>query len=152
MITNSVAFGDLDNQQIKYKYLEYYGDEIRYTFPLPLYQYILLILCWSMINLIMNFVMIRLVAGFHWEPRPQSGMTVKISYRYVTKGDLAASKWVNYESGVYFNNNGVINNLPGWTVGNTTSQKELRGLILIMMVTRIWLSQEVEFRQLFTKM
>jgi hypothetical protein len=24
---------------------------------------------------------------------------------------------------VYFNNNGVINNLPGWTVGNTQSQK-----------------------------
>lgn len=123
MITNSVAFGDLDNQQIKYKYLEYYGDEIRYTFPLPLYP------IYSIDTVLVDdqpyyeFCYDPIGGWISLGTRPQSGMTVKISYRYVTKGDLAASKWVNYESGVYFNNNGVINNLPGWTVGNTTSQK-----------------------------
>lgn len=123
MITNSVAFGDLDNQQIKYKYLEYYGDGIRYTFPLPLYP------IYSIDTVLVDdqpyyeFCYDPIGGWISLGTRPQSGMTVKISYRYVTKGDLAASKWVNYESGVYFNNNGVINNLPGWTVGNTTSQK-----------------------------
>lgn len=37
MITNSVAFGDLDNQQLKYKFLEYYGDGTRSAFSLPLF-------------------------------------------------------------------------------------------------------------------
>jgi hypothetical protein len=57
------------------------------------------------------------------ETQVQSGLSIKIKYRYVSMGDLAASKWANYASGVYFNNNGVINSLPGWTVGNTETQK-----------------------------
>jgi hypothetical protein len=123
MITNSVAFGDLDNQQIKYKYLEYYGDGIRYSFPLPLFP------IYSIDTVLVDDLPYH---EYCYDPisgwislgtNPQSGTTVKISYRYVSKGDLAASKWVNYESGVYFNSNGVMNNLPGWTVGNTQSQK-----------------------------
>jgi hypothetical protein len=38
-------------------------------------------------------------------------------------GDLAVSKWINYQSAVYFNNGGTISNLPGWTVGHTQGQK-----------------------------
>ncbi|NWG27476.1 MAG: VCBS repeat-containing protein, partial [Ignavibacteriaceae bacterium] len=123
MITNSVAFGDLDNQQIKYKFLEYYGDGTRYAFYLPFYP------VYSIDTVLVDDLP---YSQYCYDPisgwlslgmRPQSGITVKISYRYITIGDLAASKWVYYESGVYFNNNGIINTLPGWTVGNTESQK-----------------------------
>ena len=123
MITNSVAFGDLDNQQIKYKYLEYYGDGARYAFHLPLYP------IYSIDTVLVDdlpyfeYCYDPISGWISLGTTPLSGVTVKISYRYISKGDLAASKWVNYESGVYFNNNGVMNNLPGWTVGNTQSQK-----------------------------
>ena len=40
MITNSVAFGDLDNQQIKYKHLEYTGNGTRYAFHLPSFPHL----------------------------------------------------------------------------------------------------------------
>ncbi len=123
MITNSVAFGDLDNQQIKYKYLEYTGDGTRYAFHLPLFP------IYSIDTVLVDdlpYYQYRYNPISGWLSLgtiPQSGFTVKISYRYISKGDLAASKWVYYESGVYFNNNGVINTLPNWTVGNTQSQK-----------------------------
>lgn len=123
MITNSVAFGDLDNQQIKYKYLEYYGDGERSVFPIPLFP------IYSIDTVLVDD---QPYYAYCYDPisgwlslgtKPQSGITIKISYRYIAKGDLGASKWVNYESGIYFNNNGVINTMPGWTVGNTLSQK-----------------------------
>lgn len=123
MITNSVAFGDLNNQQVKYKFLEYYGDGIRNVFPLPLFP------IYSIDTVLVDdqpfyeYCYNPIEGWLSLGTVPQSGMTVKISYRYISKGDLAASKWVNYESGVYFNNNGVINSLPNWTVGNTESQK-----------------------------
>ncbi|MDT3695041.1 MAG: FG-GAP-like repeat-containing protein [Ignavibacterium sp.] len=123
MITNSVAFGDLDNQQLKYKFLEYYGDGTRSVFALPLFP------VYSIDTVLIddqpyNAYCYDPVSGWiSLGTKPQAGITIKISYRYIAKGDLAASKWVNYESGVYFNNNGVINTLPGWTVGNTQSQK-----------------------------
>ena len=123
MITNSVAFGDLDNQQIKYKYLEYAGDGTRYAFHLPLYP------IYSIDTVLVDdqpydqYCYNPISGWLSLGTKPGSGITVKISYRYISKGDLAASKWVYYESGIYFNNNGVINTLPGWTVGNTESQK-----------------------------
>jgi hypothetical protein len=123
MITNSVAFGDLDNQQLIYKFLEYTGDGIRSVFNLPLYP------IYSVDTVLVDdlpyfdYCYNPVEGWLSLGTIPQSGMTVKISYRYVSKGDLATSKWVYYESGVYFNNNGVMNTLPGWTVGNTESQK-----------------------------
>jgi hypothetical protein len=123
MITNSVAFGDLDNQQLTYKFLEYTGDGIKSVFNLPLYP------IYSVDTVLVDdlpyheYCYNPIEGWLSLGTIPQSGMTVKISYRYVSKGDLAASKWVYYESGVYFNNNGVMNTLPGWTVGNTESQK-----------------------------
>ncbi|MBI5663193.1 MAG: T9SS type A sorting domain-containing protein [Ignavibacterium album] len=123
MITNSVAFGDLDNAQIKYSFAEFFGDGIRHIFPLRLYP------IYSIDTVLVDDIPYN---SYCYDPIggwislgdvPQSGFTIKISYRYVAKGDLAASKWVNYESGVYFNNNGVLNSLPNWTVGNTQSQK-----------------------------
>ncbi|MBE0573167.1 MAG: T9SS type A sorting domain-containing protein [Ignavibacteriaceae bacterium] len=123
MITNSVAFGDLDNQQIRYKFLEYVGDGIRYAFHLPLYP------IYSVDTVLVDdlpyyeYCYDPIGGWLSLGTKPGSGITVKISYRYISKGDLAASKWVYYESGVYFNNNGVLNTLPGWTVGNTETQK-----------------------------
>jgi len=37
--------------------------------------------------------------------------------------DLAASKWANFETGIYRNNNGTITGSPVWTTGNTRSDK-----------------------------
>jgi hypothetical protein len=123
MITNTVAFGDLDNQQITYKFLEYTGDGIRSVFNLPLYPIYsvdtVLVDDLPYLEYCYNPVEGWLSLG----TIPQSGFTIKISYRYISKGDMAASKWANYESGVYYNNNGIINSLPGWTVGNTSTQK-----------------------------
>ncbi len=123
MITNSVAFGDLDNAQIKYSFVEYFGDGVRHVFPLRLYP------IYSIDTVLVDDIPYH---SYCYDPIggwislgtvPQSGFTIKISYRYIAKGDLAASKWVNYQSGVYLNNNGVLNPLPNWTVGNTQSQK-----------------------------
>ncbi len=123
MITNTVAFGDQDNQQITYKFLEYTGDGVRSVFNIPLYP------IYSVDTVLVDD---QPYSDYCYNPVegwislgtvPQSGFTIKISYRYISKGDLAGSKWANYESGVYYNNNGVINSLPGWTVGNTTTQK-----------------------------
>jgi len=123
MITNTVAFGDQDNQQIANKFLQYTGDGTRYAFQLPLFP------VYSIDTVLVDNIPFT---EYCYDPigswislgtTPQAGSTVKISYRYISKGDLAASKWVNYQSGVYYNNNGVMNTLPGWTVGNTTSQK-----------------------------
>ncbi len=123
MITNSVAFGDLDNAQIKYSFAEYVGDGVRHTFPLKLYP------IYSIDTVLVDDIPYN---SYCYDPIsgwisladvPQSGFTIKISYRYIAKGDLAASKWVNYESGIYYNNNGVLNPIPNWTVGNTQSQK-----------------------------
>ncbi|MEP0862765.1 MAG: T9SS type A sorting domain-containing protein [Ignavibacterium sp.] len=123
MITNSVAFGDLDNAQLKYSFVEFFGDGIRHVFPLNLYP------IYSIDTVLVDDIPYH---SYCYDPVsgwislgtvPQSGFTIKISYRYIAKGDLAASKWVNYESGVYFNNNGILNSLPNWTVGNTQSQK-----------------------------
>lgn len=123
MITNSVAFGDIDNAQLKYSFVEYVGDGIRHVFPLRLYP------IYSIDTVLVDDIPFN---NYCYDPIggwislgtvPQSGFTIKISYRYIAMGDLAASKWVNYESGVYLNNNGILNPLPNWTVGNTQSQK-----------------------------
>ena len=37
--------------------------------------------------------------------------------------DLAVSKWVNFESGVYRNDSGALQTTPAWTTGDTDSDK-----------------------------
>ena len=55
--------------------------------------------------------------------KPANGASVHIYYTYISKGDMAGAKWVNFSSGIYFNNNGVMNATPGWNTGYTGGQK-----------------------------
>ncbi len=123
MITNSVAFGDLDNQQIVSKTLNFSGDGIKSAFPITLVP------VYSIDSVLINnqqyfqYCYDPLGGWISLGTKPALGSNVRIVYKYVSQGDLAVSKWVNYESGIYYNNNGTLNNLPGWTVNNTQSQK-----------------------------
>ena|SRR5690554_605764 len=123
MISNAVAFGDVDNSHLTTQVLQFTGDGIRHSFPVnmipiysidsvyidqqPYYQY-----CFDYTS-----------GWISLGTKPPAGSTVRVVYKYIQKGDMAVSKWANYESGVYFNNNGALNTLPGWTVGHTQSQK-----------------------------
>jgi hypothetical protein len=123
MLASTVAFGDMDNQQLTVQVMHFTGDGIRYTFPLnmipiysidsvyidqqPYYQYCYDPTCgWVSLG-----------------TKPPAGSSVKVVYKFISMGDLAVSKWINYQSAVYFNNGGTISNLPGWTVGHTQGQK-----------------------------
>ena len=123
MLASTVAFGDMDNQQLTVQVMHFTGDGIRYAFPLnmipiysidsvyidqqPYYQY-----CYDPTS---GWVSLG--------TKPPAGSSVKVVYKFISMGDLAVSKWINYQSAVYFNNGGTISNLPGWTVGHTQGQK-----------------------------
>jgi hypothetical protein len=123
MLASTVAFGDMDNQQLTVQVMHFTGDGIRYAFPLnmipiysidsvyidqqPYYQY-----CYDPTS---GWVSLG--------NKPPAGSSVKVVYKFISMGDLAVSKWINYQSAVYFNNGGTINNLPGWTVGHSQGQK-----------------------------
>jgi hypothetical protein len=123
MLASTVAFGDLDNQQLITKISEFTGDGTKYAFPLLLFP------IYSVDSVLIDglpylqYCYDPISGWISLGTKPDSGIPVRVVYKYISKGDVAVSKWVNYESGVYFNNNGVLNTLPGWTVGNTLSQK-----------------------------
>ncbi|NUN07916.1 MAG: T9SS type A sorting domain-containing protein [Ignavibacteriaceae bacterium] len=124
MITNTVAFGDLDNSRLVSTSQSFTGDGVKKAFHLsmiPLYT--------------IDSVLIQGIADNAWcfektggwisfASAPAAGAQITIKYRYVSKGDLAGSKWVNYSSAVYFNNvSGVLGTSPGWVTGITNGQK-----------------------------
>ena len=123
MITNTVAFGDLDNQQVANDAVEFTADGNSYTFPIPLFP------IYSIDSVLINNIQYsqycydQISGWISLGTKPSAGTNIKVVYRYIARGDLAASKWVNYESGVYYNAGIILSNLPGWTVGNTQSQK-----------------------------
>jgi len=123
MLSNSVAFGDINNSDLVTKTVNYIGDGNSYTFPLKLFP------IYSIDSVLINeqpfyHYCYDVISGWiSLGTKPSAGSSLRIVYRYISRGDLAVSKWVNYESGIYFNNSGVISILPGWTVGNTQSQK-----------------------------
>ena len=123
MITNSLAFNDIDKSDLMPSFVSYISDGNSYAFlvpKVPLYKIdsvkvngqLLQSFCFDELN---GWVSIGYI--------PSAGSSVDIFYTHVIKGDMAAAKWVNFSSGVYFNNNGLMNTLPGWTTGNTLSQK-----------------------------
>ncbi len=124
MITNSVAFTDIDkNTLVKVNSLSYTADGISsvYNIPkIPVYE-----IDSVKVNGVKteDYCMDEVNGWISLGFLPQNGAAVEISYKYVSKGDMAAVKWSSFESGIYFNNNGVLNTYPGWTNGNTSTQK-----------------------------
>lgn len=124
MITNSVAFTDLDNSDLT---------RVQETFIVPGYGKGAFHLSKTPVTKIHSVkVNGSPVANFCWDPvgafisiggGVPAGATVVIDYTHVKKGDLAAAKWVNFASGVYMNYMGGMSGMPAWTVGNTLSQK-----------------------------
>ena len=123
MITNSVAIADADNSDLTEKTETFTADGSGSVFTLsmiPIYKI-------DSVKVngapVINFTQDETGGWVSLGTVPSNGDQVVVKYRYIKKGDLAAAKWVAYSSGVYFNNGSELNSLPGWTVGNTESQK-----------------------------
>ncbi len=125
MITNSVAAADVDNSDIVsllYTILStpnagYKSFQVE---RFPVYKIDSIIVNGSQVS---NFTydyatgMVSLGVDI-----PQSSR-IDVYYKHPLKPDVAAAKWVNFSSCVYNNLQGTISGIPGWTVGNTLSQK-----------------------------
>lgn len=123
VISNTVAWGDLDNSGLAADTFVTQGGGPAYMLPkIPIYS--------------IDSVKIEdeRTNDFTFDPIsgwislaafaiPDTNVTISVFYTYLSKPDLAVAKWSNYESGVYYNQNGILNTLPGWTVGNTQMQK-----------------------------
>jgi hypothetical protein len=124
MITNTISFGDLNNDNLtRISNLVFSCDGNRHVFHLPmlpLYSIDSVLINGSITN---NFCYDPINGWISLGVKPTAGSTVSISYRYISKGDLAGSKWVNFASGIYFNQNGALNTLPGWNTGITNGQR-----------------------------
>jgi hypothetical protein len=123
MITNSIAFGDMNNNELQRMSSQFTaaGTGGAFQLPmLPIYKIDSVLVNGALTN---NYCVDEVAGWVSVAPKPSAGSIIKIIYRYMPKSDLAASKWVNYQSGVYTNNNGVLNLLPAWTTGTTGGQK-----------------------------
>jgi hypothetical protein len=123
MITNSVALADADNSDLTEKTETFTANGNGSAFMLsmiPVYKVDSVAVNGIPVN---NFTMDNISGWISLGSVPAGGDQVIVKYRYIKKGDLAAAKWVNYSSGVYFNTGSYLNGLPGWTVGNTIAQK-----------------------------
>lgn len=123
MISNTVAFGDLDNSDITSKSTEFIASGTSSLFNLfttPLFKIDSVLINGTLTT---QYCFNKIEGWVSLASPPPTGAVVRIVFKYVKKGDMGSSKWVNYESGIYFNNGGTMNFLPGWTVGNTSSQK-----------------------------
>lgn len=123
MITNSVAWNDINNSDIiSTSYVRTLSTET-YALHLPNFP------VYKIDSVIINS---EKITGYNFDivngfvtlgVKAQIGSIVKIFYKYMKKPDLAAAKWVNFSSGIYFNDNGVLTQTPVWTTGGTESQK-----------------------------
>lgn len=123
MITNTVAMADLNNNDLTSEAKEFIALGTGGVFQLPfvpLYSIDSIIVNGNITN---DFCFDAISGWVSLGFSPAQGSIVKIVYTYMPKADMGACKWVNYQSGVYYNLNGVIGTTPGWTVGNTYSQK-----------------------------
>ncbi len=123
MITNNVAFGDVNNSRLVNANQSFTGNGSKKVFHLPMVP--LYSIDTVMINGEVNIDWCYDKTGgwISFMSAPPQGASVIIKHRYVSKGDLAGSKWVYYSSGVYFHNNGSLTTTPGWTTTITTGQK-----------------------------
>lgn len=123
MITNSLAFNDINNSDLTSTSIVYNADGNSYSFLLPKIP-IYKIDSIKVNNTSVSFYLLDNLNGWlSLGYKPAAGSEVKIFYTHILKGDMAGAKWVNFSSGVYFNDNGVLNTLPGWSTGYTGGQK-----------------------------
>lgn len=123
MISNDVAFCDMDRSSLVAKQFTYTATGGYASFTLPLFP------VYAVDSILVGG---RKTTAF-WlgadegiislAQHPAVGTQIKVYYRYESKPDMAVSKWVNYQSAIYFNNNGAMNTSPGWTIGNNNSEK-----------------------------
>jgi len=123
MITNTVAMADLNNYELTSEAKEFSASGIGGVFHLPfvpVYSVDSIIVNGNITNDFCSDAISGWVSlGF----TPTQGSIVRIVYTYMPKADMGACKWVNYQSGVYYNFGGTMGITPTWTVGNTNSQK-----------------------------
>jgi len=123
MITNSIAFADLDNADLVKTSVFNTANGNAYAFFVPMIP-IYKIDSIKVNNVKVYDYLTENVSG--WVSlgyKPTNGASVQIYYTYISKGDMAGAKWVNFSSGIYFNNNGIMNSSPGWNTGYTGGQK-----------------------------
>jgi hypothetical protein len=123
MITNTVALGDVNNSDLTEKTESFTGNGTGSVYMLsmiPVYKVDSVLVN---NNLVTNFTDDNINGWVSLGSTPSSGDQIVIKYRYMKEADLAACKWSGYSSGVYFNNGGYLNGLPGWAVSNTSAQK-----------------------------
>ena len=123
MITNSLAFTDVDLSNLVKTSSSYIANGNSYAFfipQIPVYK----VDSVKVNNVKLgSFLSDNLNGWVSLGYKPSNGSSVNIYYTYVFKGDMAGAKWVNFSSAVYFNNDGVMNNSPGWNTGYIGGQK-----------------------------
>ena len=123
MITNSLAFADMDNADLVKTSIFHTANGNAYAFfvqMVPIYK----IDSIKVNNVkVYNYLTENVSGWVSLGYKPANGSSVQIYYTYISKGDMAGAKWVNFSSGMYFNNNGVMNTAPGWNTGYTGGQK-----------------------------
>ncbi|KAB2908023.1 MAG: T9SS type A sorting domain-containing protein [Ignavibacteriales bacterium] len=124
MITNSIAFTDLNNSDLTRRQesftVQTTGNAAFHLSQTPVTKIFSVTVngnptsnyCWDPVGAFVS------VGG-----AVPAGATVVVEYYHVKKGDAGTAKWVNFASAFYPNNAGVIAGTPTWTVGNTISQK-----------------------------
>lgn len=123
MITNSLAFADLDNADLVKTSIFHTANGNAYAFFVPMVP-IYKIDSIKVNNVkVYNYLTENVSGWVSLGYKPANGSSVQIYYTYISKGDMAGAKWVNFSSGIYFNNNGVMNTTPGWNTGYTGGQK-----------------------------
>ncbi len=123
MITNSLAFADLDNADLVKTSIFHTANGNAYAFFVPMVP-IYKIDSIKVNNVkVYNYLTENVSGWVSLGYKPANGSSVQIYYTYISKGDMAGAKWVNFSSGIYFNNDGVMNTAPGWNTGYTGGQK-----------------------------
>jgi hypothetical protein len=123
MITNSAAFTDINKDNLIVYNLSLTGNGISTTFRIPHVPVYSIDAVTIGGQPAQNYCYHDLNGWIAFGFVPQNGEEINISYTSFTKGDMAAVKWSGFESGIYFNNNGILTASPGWTNGSTSTQK-----------------------------
>lgn len=125
MITNSVAAADMDNSDIvsvQYTILSTpnQGYKSFQVERFPVYKVDSITVNGTQVT---NFTYDYATGVISLGTDVAQASRIDVYYKHPARPDVAAAKWVNFSSGVYINYQGTLSGFPGWTVGNTVSQK-----------------------------